>query len=147
MNIPFRKQNFLVAQHPVDVNDGALFVEDGGSCDIVVVQGPNTFIELVAHVSESNGPFIAISIDIVFIECAESFTDDQMLLNELTQFFTVNCGDVDIGHNHCEWCICKWNRYLYQFLELFLLTRIFTPFNIIDGAYFKFCHAASNFSK
>lgn len=76
MNIPFRKQNFLIAQHPIDVNNGALFVEDGGSCDIVVVQGPNAFIELIAHVGESNGSFIAISIDVVLIECAKSFTDD-----------------------------------------------------------------------
>lgn len=51
--ISFGKQRFLIAQHPIDIDDGALFIEHGRTCDIVIVECPNAFGEFIAHVRES----------------------------------------------------------------------------------------------
>lgn len=76
VNVSFREQRFLVAQHPVDVNHGALFVENSCACYIVIVERPNAFIEFVAHVRESDGPIIAIPIHVIFVEGAKRLADD-----------------------------------------------------------------------
>lgn len=76
VNVPFREQSLLIAQHTININNRALLVKHGCARYIVVVKGPNAFFELVTHVRESDGPFITISIDVIFIEGAECLADD-----------------------------------------------------------------------
>lgn len=76
VNISLWEQRLLVAQHTIDINNGALFVQNSCARYIVIVQGPNAFIEFIAHMRESYGSMITISIDIIFIEGAECLTND-----------------------------------------------------------------------
>lgn len=82
VNISFREERFPVAENALNVNDWAKFADDSGSYDFVIIQCPNTFVELIAHVREFNRMTIAIPVNVFLVECIERFAGNQMLLNE-----------------------------------------------------------------
>lgn len=81
MNVSLGEQCTFIAKNTVNINDGALFVQNGRTQNFEIIQSPDAFV-IFAQMCELYHVIIRVSIEIFFIECGECFAGNQMLKYE-----------------------------------------------------------------